>query len=98
MILLIDIGNTSTKVATYDIITNKVKNYSTFLSCKKNTIKKIIRYVKNKRIKHSLVSSVVPNIYKIIKKNLNKNKIKVFEFKDKKIKKKIIINVTKKLR
>jgi len=97
MILLIDIGNTSTKVATYDIITNKVKNYSTFLSCKKNTIKKIIRYVKNKRIKHSLVSSVVPTIYKIIKKNLSKNKIKVFEFKDKIIKKKIIINVTKKL-
>ena len=35
MILLVDIGNTSTKVATYDIKTNKVKNYSSFLTCKK---------------------------------------------------------------
>ena len=38
----------------------------------------------------------MPAIYKIIKKNLNKNKIKVFEFKDKKIKKNIMINVAKK--
>ena len=97
MILLVDIGNTSTKVATYDIKTNKVKNYSSFLTCKKNTILKIIKYKKNKKIKFSFISSVVPNIYKIIKKNLNKNKIKVFEFKDKKIIKNIKINVNKKL-
>ena len=97
MILLVDIGNTSTKVATYNIKTNKVKNYSSFLTCKKNTILKIIKYKKNKKIKFSFVSSVVPNIYKIIKKNFNKNKIKVFEFKDKKIIKNIKINVNKKL-
>ena len=97
MILLVDIGNTSTKVATYNIKTNKVKNYSSFLTCKKNIILKIIKYKKNKKIKFSFISSVVPNIYKIIKKNLNKNKIKVFEFKDKKIIKNIKINVNKKL-
>ena len=97
MILLIDIGNTSTKVATYNIKTNKVKNYSSFLTCKKNIILKIIKYKKNKKIKFSFISSVVPNIYKIIKKNLNKNKINVFEFKDKKIIKNIKINVNKKL-
>ncbi len=97
MILLVDIGNTSTKVATYDIKANKVKNYSSFLTCKKNTILKIIKYKKNKKIKFSFISSVVPNIYKIIKKNFNKNKIKVFEFKDKKIIKNIKINVNKKL-
>ena len=97
MILLVDIGNTSTKVATYDIKTNKVKNYSSFCTCKKNTILKIIKYKKNKKIKFSFISSVVTNIYKIIKKNLNKNKIKVFEFKDKKIIKNIKINVNKKL-
>ena len=97
MILLVDIGNTSTKVATYDIKTNKVKNYSSFCTCKKNTILKIIKYKKNKKIKFSFISSVVPNIYKIIKKNLNKHKIKVFEFKDKKIIKNIKINVNKKL-
>ena len=49
MILLIDIGNTSTKVATYNIKTNKVKNYASFLTCKKNTILKIINYIKNKK-------------------------------------------------
>ena len=97
MILLVDIGNTSTKVATYNIKTNKVKNYSSFLTCKKNIILKIIKYKKNKKIKFSFISSVVPNIYKIIKKNLNKNKINVFEFKDKKIIKNIKINVNKKL-
>ena len=97
MILLVDIGNTSTKVATYDIKTNKVKNYSSFLTCKKNTILKIIKYKKNKKIKFSFISSVVPNIYKIIQKKLNKNKIKVFEFKDKKIIKNIKLNVNKKI-
>ena len=97
MILLVDIGNTSTKVATYDIKTNKVKNYSSFLTCKKNTILKIIKYKKNKKIKFGFISSVVPNIYKIIQKKLNKNKIKVFEFKDKKIIKNIKLNVNKKI-
>tara|TARA_B100000963_G_scaffold341696_1_gene341646 strand:- start:1024 stop:1785 length:762 start_codon:yes stop_codon:yes gene_type:complete len=96
MILLIDIGNTSTKVATYNIKTNKLNNYSAFLTCKKKTILKIIDYKKNKKIKYCLISSVVPAIYKIIKKRLSKNKIKVFEFKDKKIKKNIMINVKKK--
>ncbi len=97
MILLIDIGNTSTKVATYNIKTNKVKNYAAFSTCKKNTILKIIDYKKNKKIKYSFISSVVPAIHKIINKKLSKNKIKVFEFNDKKIKKNIMINVKKKL-
>ena len=95
MILLVDIGNTSTKVAIFDIKANKIKKYKSFLTCKKKTITEIMKYKKNKKIKYSLISSVVPNIFKIIKKNLNKNKIKVFEFKEKKIKN-IIINVTKK--
>jgi len=96
MILLIDIGNTSTKVAIYDFRTNKVKNYASFLTCKENILLKINKYKKYKKIKYSLISSVVPNFYKIIKKSLSKNKIKVFEFKDKRIKKNIMINVTKK--
>ena len=96
MILLIDIGNTSTKAATYNIKTNKLKNYASFLTCKKNITLKIINYIKNKRITHCLISSVVPAIYNIIKKNLIKNKIKVFEFKEKKIKKNIMINTAKK--
>ncbi len=96
MILLIDIGNTYTKVSTYNINTNKIKNFASFSTSKKNTVLKIINYKKNKKITHCLISSVVPAIYNIIKKNLIKDKIKVFEFKDKKIKKNIIINVTKK--
>ena len=96
MILLVDIGNTSTKVAIFDIKANKIKKYKSFLTCKKKTITEIMKFKKNIKIKYSLISSVVPNVFKIIKKNLNKNKIKVFEFKEKKIKKNIIINVTKK--
>ena len=96
MILLVDIGNTSTKVAIYDIKANKTKKYESFLTCKKKTITKIMKYKKNKKINYSLISSVVPDIFKIIKKNLNKDKIKVFEFKEKKIKKNIKIHVTKK--
>ena len=96
MILLIDIGNTSTKIATYNIETDKINYFKSLITCKKKTISKIIQYKKGKNIKYSFVSSVVPNVYDIIKKNLNKNKIKVFEFKDKIIKKKIIINVAKK--
>ena len=88
MILLIDIGNTSTKIATYNIKTDKINYFKSFITCKKKTISKIMQYKKGKNIKYSFVSSVVPSVYDIIKRNLNKNKIKVFEFKDKKIKKK----------
>ena len=96
MILLLDIGNTSTKLATYNIKTNQIKNYISFLTCKKNIISKVLFYNKNKNIKYALISSVVPSIYKIIKNNLKKNKIKVHELKDKKIKKNIKINLKKK--
>ncbi len=96
MILLIDIGNTSVKIATYNINTNKVKNYASFFSYKKNIISKILKYKKNKIIRYCLISSVVPSVFKMIKKNLIKNKIKVFEFKDNKIRKNIAININKK--
>ena len=96
MILLLDIGNTSTKLATYNIKTNQIKNYISFLTCKKNIISKVLFYNKNKNIKYALISSVVPSIYKIIKNNLKKNKIKVHELKDKKIKINIKINLKKK--
>ena len=97
MILLLDIGNTSVKIATYNMKTNKIKNYASFFTYKKNIISKIAKYTKKKSIRYSLISSVVPSVFKIIKKNLSKNKIKVFEFKDNKIKKNILIKVTKKI-
>ena len=77
------------KIATYNIETDKINYLHPLITCKKKTISKIIQYKKGKNIKYSFVSSVVPNVYDIIKKNLNKNKIKVFEFKDKIIKKKL---------
>ena len=82
MILLLDIGNTSTKLATYNIKTNQIKNYISFLTCKKNIISKVLFYNQNKNIKYALISSVVPSIYKIIKNTIKKNKIKVHELKD----------------
>lgn len=94
--MLLDIGNTSTKIAIYNIKTNKITNYASFLTCKKKTIVNIIKYKKQKLIKHALVSSVVPNVYNVIKNILKKNKIKVYEFKEKKIKKSMKINVNKK--
>ncbi len=96
MILLLDIGNTSTKIATYNIKTNKLSNYKSYVSCKKKTVSNILVYNKNKNIKFVLVSSVVPSIYRIIKSTLKKSKIKVYELKDKIIKKKIKINLKKK--
>ena len=96
MILLLDIGNTSTKIATYNAKTNKISNFKSYLSCKNKTISKILIYNKDKNIKFALVSSVVPGIYRVIKNTLMKNKIKVHELKDKIIKKKIKINLKKK--
>ncbi len=96
MILLLDIGNTSTKIATYKVGTNRISNYKSFLTCRKKTILKILIYNKTKNIKYALISSVVPSIYKIIKNSLIKNKVKVYELKDKKINKQIRINVKKK--
>ena len=97
MILLLDIGNTSTKIATYKVGTNRISNYKSFLTCRKKTILKILIYNKTKNIKYALISSVVPSIYKIIKNSLIKNKVKVYELKDKKINKQIRINVKKKI-
>ena len=97
MILLLDIGNTSIKIATYNVKTNKIRNYVSFFTSKKNVISKIIKYKNNKNIKYCFISSVVPSIFKMIKKNLSKKKIRVFEFKDIKIKKNILIKVNKKL-
>ena len=76
MILLLDIGNTSTKLATYNIKTNQIKKYISFLTCKKNIVSKVLFYNKNRKIKYALISSVVPSIYNIIKDTLKKIKLK----------------------
>ena len=91
-----DIGNTLTKISilndkfyikkSYSVDTNKLdknKNINKFFN-------KILNNNLNKKV---LFSSVVPKVYKIIKKYLEKNNIKSFEIKDLKIKKILKINI-----
>ncbi len=96
MILLLDIGNTSIKFSSFEFNKNKVNKTYSLLTYEKKTIPKIIKFINKKKIKNILVSSVVPKIYTSIKKILTKKKIKIFEFKNNKIKKLIKINIKKK--
>ena len=93
-----DIGNTLTKIClinfnfkiikSFSIETNKLNktNYQNIF------FNKILKYKVNKKI---LFSSVVPLIYKVIKKNLSKKKYKIFELKNLKINKIVTLNVNK---
>ena len=93
-----DIGNTLTKIClinfnfkiikSFSIETNKLNktNYQNIF------FNKILKYKVNKKI---LFSSVVPLIYKVIKKNLSKKKYKIFELKNLKISKIVTLNVNK---
>jgi type III pantothenate kinase len=93
-----DIGNTLTKIClinfnfkiikSFSIETNKLNktNYQNIF------FNKILKYKVNKKI---LFSSVVPLIYKLIKKNLSKKKYKIFELKNLKISKIVTLNVNK---
>jgi len=93
-----DIGNTLTKIClinfnfkiikSFSIETNKLNktNYQNIF------FNKILKYKVNKKI---LFSSVVPLIYKLIKKNLSKKKYKIFELKNLKINKIVTLNVNK---
>ena len=93
-----DIGNTLTKIClinfnfkiikSFSIETNKLNktNYQNIF------FNKILKYKVNKKI---LFSSVVPLIYKVIKKNLSKKNYKIFELKNLKINKIVTLNVNK---
>ena len=96
MILLLDIGNTSTKFSFFDLKKDRLSKPISVLTYSGSTITKIIKYIKSKKIKFVLASSVVPKIYNSIKKKLLIKKIKTFEFKDHQIKKFIKININKK--
>ena len=97
MILLIDIGNTSIKIATYEAKRNKIKNTVCLPTYSNKSISLINHYIKKNNIKTILATSVVPKIYNFIKSSINRKKIKIYEFKDKKIIKFIKINIKKKL-
>ena len=96
MILLIDIGNTSIKIATYEAKRNKIKNTVCLPTHSNKSISLINHYIKKNNIKIILATSVVPKIYNSIKSSVTRKKIKIYEFKDKKIIKFIKINIKKK--
>ena len=85
-----DIGNTTIKLSIlnksfkiikiYNLNTHKIFNNS----LKKNFLDKFLKRNINKKV---LISSVVPNVFKNIKKYLSKRKFKVYEIKDLKVKK-----------
>tara|TARA_A100000164_G_C21923819_1_gene782027 strand:+ start:405 stop:1151 length:747 start_codon:yes stop_codon:yes gene_type:complete len=85
-----DIGNTTIKLSIlnksfkiikiYNLNTHKIFNNS----LKKNFLNKFLKRNINKKV---LISSVVPNVFKKIKKYLSKRKFKVYEIKDLKVKK-----------
>ena len=97
--LIGDIGNTSTKIC---IMSRKFKilrsyNFDTSKMNKNNILKKIIRKKTNKNINSVfLFSSVVPNVFMNIKKNLKSTKFKILEIKNLKFNKIIKINIKNK--
>ncbi len=99
MYLIGDIGNTETKICLFDKknkLTKKIVIKSNLIN--KKFISKKLLFLKSKRklIKNTIFSSVVPNIYKIIKSFLTyKIKIKCNELKDFKLNKIINIKVDK---
>jgi len=96
MILLVDIGNTSIKIATYLAKRNKIKNIVCLPTHSNKSMSLINNYIKKNNIKIILATSVVPKIYNSIKSSVTRKKIKIYEFKDKKIIKFIKINIKKK--
>ena len=93
-----DIGNTLTKICLINFNFKIIKSFSIETNKLNKTkyqnifFNKILKYKVNKKI---LFSSVVPLIYKVIKKNLSKKKYKIFELKNLKISKIVTLNVNK---
>ena len=67
MILLVDIGNTSIKLALYNPRNNKINKSVSLLTHSKKTLSFIKSYLKKNNIKLIFATSVVPKIFKIIK-------------------------------
>jgi len=97
-----DIGNTVTKICLIDINTFKVKKTINFITGKSSSIaflhKLFKKFLRSKKLyKTALFSSVVPKHEKFLKKFFLKfYKIKLYEIKDKGIKKIIKINIKNK--
>lgn len=91
-----DIGNTCTKIS---ILNHKFKikksyNIDTIKLLKKKNADKFFKKILVKNTNRKILfSSVVPNIYRLIKKYLKKKKFRLFEVKDLKIKKILKVNI-----
>lgn len=96
MILIADIGNTKIKLAIFDLKKNKITNLFSVETKAKFLEKKIVSFLKEKKIKYALFSSVVPHLFKKINTICKKNKVKTYEVKNKKIHKNIKLNISKK--
>ena len=93
MILLLDIGNTFTKLAVYDLLKNKIKkkiNIKTIDLLNKNFL---LNLLKKEKFKYSLCSSVVPKKYRKLKTFLSNKSVKTYEISQKVIKKNIKIKI-----
>ena len=99
MYLVGDIGNTEIKIfilkENYNVL-KKVVLKTKYITSK--SLNKKFKFVKNKklRISQAIISSVVPRVFKMIKKYLVKNNLKTIELKKKNLKSYINIKVNKK--
>ena len=91
-----DIGNTSVKISILNYKFNIIKSYNidTIKLYQKKKINNFFKNFLSKKInKKVLFSSVVPNVYKVIKKFLNDKNFNSFEIKELKISKILRINI-----
>ena len=97
MYLLIDIGNTETKIFFYE------KKYKKKIYIKSSQVndsllnKKVKNYLRKKKLERIICSSVVPNIFLLIKKFFKKKYgLKIFEIKSLNLNRLIRIKINKK--
>ena len=91
-----DIGNTSVKISILNYKFNIIKSYNidTIKLYQKKKINNFFKNFLSKKInKKVLFSSVVPNVYKVIKKFLNDKNFNSFEIKELQISKILRINI-----
>jgi len=95
-VIIIDLGNTYSKIAFYDYLGNKIVkkiNIKTTELIKKKYLNRLKKKLKSN---HCLISSVVPSSFRKISNFFNKINIKVFELSNKKLIKNIKIKINNK--
>ena len=93
MILIGDLGNTHSKFSLYEY--KKIKHIKSFETYKLLKKKKFIKFINNPKIKHVIVSSVVPKVFKELTFFFSRRGINCSEILNYKIKKLINIKVKK---